>query len=154
MRRSKLNIIDNMALARLPDNAKSFVEHTYGDWIRTLRIRLRMTQTELAQRAKVTQAQLVHIESGKTDPQVSTLKRIFEALSCQLVLEPRPKKPLDEILRGRARSLALKRLKKTAGTMALEGQAPDEDVFRQLLEKQTDEILADPRAKLWDKMDE
>ena len=49
-----------------------------------------MTQAELAGRAKITQPHLAGIESGKTDPQVSTLKRIFDAMSCDLVLSPDP----------------------------------------------------------------
>ena len=36
-----------------------------------------MTQAELAKRAKITQANLVAIESGKVDPRVSTLQRIL-----------------------------------------------------------------------------
>lgn len=35
------------------------------------------------------------------------------------------------------------------GTMALENQAPDEEVFRQLLEKRTNEILKDDRERIW-----
>ena len=35
------------------------------------------------------------------------------------------------------------------GTMALEHQAPEADVFKELLEKRTDEILTDRREKLW-----
>ena len=80
--------------------------------------------------------------------------RIFEALSCDLVIAPKPKKPLDEILRERARAIALKRLKQSMGAMALEGQAPDREVFLKLLEKRTDEILNDRREKLWTKKDE
>jgi len=37
------------------------------------------------------------------------------------------------------------------GTMALEEQAPEKEVFKKLLEKRTDEILRDPRDKLWRK---
>jgi transcriptional regulator with XRE-family HTH domain len=108
-----------------------------------------MTQAELASRAKITQPHLASIESGKTDPQISTLRRIFDAMSCDLVLEPRPRKAIKEVLRGRARSVALKRLKQSMGTMALEHQAPEADAFKQLLEKRTDEILTDRREKLW-----
>jgi transcriptional regulator with XRE-family HTH domain len=110
---------------------------------------LRMTQAELAKRANITPANLVAIESGKVDPRVSTLQRIYQGLSCRLSVEPRPQKPLEEILRGRARAVALKRLKKTMGTMALEEQAPEKEIFKKLLEKRTDEILRDPREKLW-----
>jgi len=110
-----------------------------------------MTQAELAKRANITQANLVAIESGKVDPRVGTLQRIYEALSCHLNIEPWPQKPLEDILRGRARAVALRRLKKTMGTMALEDQAPEAEVFRKILEKRTDDILRDPREKLWRK---
>ena len=35
------------------------------------------------------------------------------------------------------------------GTMALEEQTLEKEVFRKLLEKRTDDILRDPREKLW-----
>ncbi len=152
MRKKQATIIDDIALSKLQVDLSSG-NHTLkpSDWIRLLRNYLRMTQAELAKRANITQANLVAIESGKTDPRVSTLQRIYEGLSCSLSLEPRPKKSLEEILRGRARAVALTRLKKTMGTMALEDQAPEADVFRKLLEKRTEEILRDPREKLWRK---
>jgi transcriptional regulator with XRE-family HTH domain len=108
-----------------------------------------MTQRELAKRAEITQPHLAEIESGKRDPRWSTLKRIFAALSCELYIDPRPKKSMKEILRGRARKLALKRLKQSMGSMALEGQASDREIFLKLLEKRTDEILADRSQRLW-----
>jgi transcriptional regulator with XRE-family HTH domain len=108
-----------------------------------------MTQAELAKRAGISQPHLAAIEKGRLDPQVRTLKRIFEALSCDLTIVPRPKKDLEEVLRGRARRVALKRLKHSMGTMAMENQAPGADVFRHLLEKRTDEILQDRRERLW-----
>ena len=149
MTQRRLNIVDEMALSRLTPPETKTHEPSPADWIRILRDSLRMTQAELASRAKITQPHLAGIESGKTDPQISTLKRIFEAMSCDLVLEPRPQKPIKELLRGRARGIAFKRLKQSMGTMALEHQAPEADVFKQLLEKRTDDILADRREKLW-----
>lgn len=141
-----------MILSKLRvDSSREDHDFKPSDWIRLLRNYLLMTQAELAKRANITQANLVAIESGKVDLRVSTLQRIYEGLSCHLSLEPRPKKSLEEVLRGRARAIALQRLKKTMGTMALEGQAPEKEVFRKLLEKRTDEILADPREKLWRK---
>jgi transcriptional regulator with XRE-family HTH domain len=144
-----------MALSRLtPVEDRPIGALSYADWIRILRNSLRMTQAELAHRARISQPHLAGIEGGKIDPQISTLKRIYEALSCELSVEPRPNKPIKELLRGRARSVALKRLKRSTGTMALEGQAPEADVFRAILEKRTDEILNDRREKLWPRNDE
>ncbi|MBS0150049.1 MAG: helix-turn-helix domain-containing protein [Nitrospira sp.] len=107
-----------------------------------------MTQAELARRAHITQPNLAAIESGKVDPQVGTLRRIYEGLGCELNLEPLLKKPLEELVRDRARAVALKRLKQTMGTMALEDQALDQNTFRQLLEKRTDDLLRSPRKRL------
>ncbi len=149
MRQKFITVLDDIALSGLrmrPPKDKS--KPTTGDWIRLLRNRLRMTQVELAHRAHITQPNLAAIESGKVDPQVGTLQRIYEGLGCELNLEPLLHKSLEELMRDRARAVALKRLKQTMGTMALEDQAPDQNTFRQLLEKRTDDILRSPRKRL------
>lgn len=154
-RRKYTTIIDDIALSKLKVDSSSDDQNIKPhEWIRVLRNNLRMTQAELANRANITKANLVAIESGKVDPRVSTLHRIYKALSCHLSFEPQPLKPLEEVLRGRARAIALERLKKTMGTMALEEQAPDEEMFRKLLEKRTNEILHNPREKLWRNADD
>jgi len=150
MKRNTWTIADDLALSKLQtDPQDSSANLSYAEWIRLLRNYLRMTQAELAKRSHISQPHLAAIESGKIDPQIGTVRRIYQGLSCDLVIGPRPHKPLHEMLRGRARSLALKRLKQTMGTMALEKQAPDEETFRRLHEKRTDEILSDPRERLW-----
>lgn len=155
MRKNLLTIVDDIALSRLQGaSSPSKTELNPGDWIRILRKYLRMTQAEVAKLAQITQPNLAAIESGKADPRVSTLRRIYQSMCCDLSVEPRPQKPLGEILRGRARAIALKRLKKAMGTMALEEQAPDKETFRRLLEKRTDEILSDRRERLWRKNDD
>ncbi len=152
MTKKQTTIVDDIVLSKLKVNSSSEdLNLKSNDWIRLLRNYLRMTQAELAKRANITQANLVAIESGKVDPRVGTLQRIYQGLSCHLSVEPRPQKPLEELLRGRARAIALQRLKKTMGTMALEEQAPEKEMFRKLLEKRTDDILRDPREKLWRK---
>ena len=150
MKKKPITIIDDIALSKLRVDLSSEEQNFEpGDWIRILRTYLRMTQAELAKRANITKANLIAIESGKADPRVSTLQKIYKGLSSNLSVEPLPQKPIEEILRGRARAVALKRLKKTMGTMAMEEQAPEKDVFRKLLEKKTDEILRNPRERLW-----
>jgi len=149
MKRKLVTIIDDIALSRLQTRASTEAgNRTPGDWIRILRHRLRMTQTELAKRAHITQPNLAAIESGKVDPQVGTLQRVYRGLWCDLNLEPRLQKPLEKILRGRAGTVALTRLKHTMGTMALEDQAPDKESFRRLLEKRTDDILRSRRKHI------
>ena len=149
MKRKLITILDDIALSRLQVPASTEDSNrTPGDWIRILRNRLRMTQAELAKRAHITQPNLAGIESGKVDPQVGTLRRIYQGLWCDLHIEPQLQKPLEEMLRGRARAVALNRLKHTMGTMALEDQAPEKETFRQLLEKRTDDILRSRRKRI------
>ena len=149
MKRKLVTIIDDIALSGLQVQASTEAgNRTPGDWIRILRDRLRMTQAELAKRAHITQPNLAAIESGKVDPHVATLRRIYQGLWCDLNIEPRLQKPLEEILRGRAGTVALKRLKHTMGTMALEDQAPDNETFNRLLEKRTDDILRSRRKHI------
>ncbi len=48
--------------------------------IRSLREKIGLTQTQLAEEAGVTQAYIAKIETGKVDPKISTLEKISEAL--------------------------------------------------------------------------
>lgn len=149
MRHKFITVLDDITLSGLTvRSSRNKSKLIAGDWIRLLRNRLRMTQAELAHRAHITQPNLAAIESGKVDPQVGTLRRIYEGLGSELNLEPLLHKPLEELVRDRARAVALTRLKQTMGTMALEDQAPDKDTFRQLLEKRTDDLLRSPRKRL------
>ncbi len=149
MRHKFITVLDDITLSGLTvRSSRNKSKLIAGDWIRLLRSRLRMTQAELARRAHITQPNLAAIESGRVDPQVGTLRRIYEGLGCELNLEPLLHKPLEELVRDRARAVALTRLKQTMGTMALEDQAPDKDTFRQLLEKRTDDLLRSPRKRL------
>ena len=87
MRKRNLTIVDDMALAQLQSNDLSYASSfSHGHWIRMLRGYLRMTQAELAKRSDITQPNLAAIESGKVNPHVSTLKRIYEGLSCDLIV--------------------------------------------------------------------
>lgn len=145
------DLMETRALARLQKGPEEELSLPFHEWIRLLRKYFRMTQSELAERAQLPQSHIVKIESGEADIQISTLEKIFKALSCEWVIQPNPQKPIHEILRERARAIALTRLKQSMGTMALEGQAAAPDTFRELLKKKTDEILSDPTEKLWNK---
>jgi len=51
-----------------------------GDTIRTLRLKMNLSQTQLAEKLGTTQAQVARIEKGNVDPQRSTCKRLREVL--------------------------------------------------------------------------
>ena len=50
------------------------------DELKALRLRAGLTQTELARRAGVSQSLIARIETGKVNPRVSTLMKIYHAL--------------------------------------------------------------------------
>jgi len=62
--------------------------------IKKIRTKLRLSQSELAHRAGVTQAHIAKIETGKVDPRFSTVKKIFDCLekeekvSCEQYMTP------------------------------------------------------------------
>jgi transcriptional regulator with XRE-family HTH domain len=144
MPKKPLSLIESRWLEKMdhfPSAQGSDPEPSPGEWVRLMRTYLRIPQAELAKKAKMTQPHLAAIESDRVDPQWGTLRRIFEAMRMGLRMQPLPSKPLEELLRGRARGVALKRLKQTMGSMSLEKQAPEADKFRELLEKKTDDLL-------------
>ena len=66
--------------------------------VRALRSALRMSQAQLARRSQVPQAHIARLESGAIDPQLSTLSRLFDAMFCELLVLPRPRRwPSDAL---------------------------------------------------------
>ena len=51
--------------------------------LKKYRKRLKLTQVELAKRAKVSQSLIARIEAGDVDPRLSTLKRILDAMKVE-----------------------------------------------------------------------
>lgn len=55
-----------------------------GKKIKVQRVIQGLSQQELADKAKISRAQLSLIETGKTSPTVSSLSRIANALGCEI----------------------------------------------------------------------
>jgi transcriptional regulator with XRE-family HTH domain len=70
--------------------------------LRALRATLRMSQAQLARRCGVPQAHIARVESGVLDPRLSTLRRLFDAMFCDLVVLPRARKRPTDALAERA----------------------------------------------------
>lgn len=117
--------------------------------IRLLRKRLRMSQKTLAKRAKIPQATLSRIESGKNKPNLSLLEKIFKALFCEIALIPIPKESLDNIVKEEIHRIAKKRVQYLKGTMSLELQQPIDEVIRELIAKEERELLANEKFDIW-----
>ena len=66
-------------LYTLSEATEEFANPPYGDMIKTARLNAGLTQDELAQRSGTTRFYISRIENGKTDFEISTLRKIVEA---------------------------------------------------------------------------
>lgn len=51
-----------------------------------------MSQAQLARRSGVAQAHIARLEVGAIDPKLATMQRLFDAMFCDLLILPRPRK--------------------------------------------------------------
>ncbi|HEX8663498.1 MAG TPA: mobile mystery protein A [Beijerinckiaceae bacterium] len=118
-------------------------------WVRAIREALGMSQAQLAQRLGVQPPSVSDLERSEAlgSIQLKTLQRAAEALDCQLVYALVPRKPLEAVLRDRARREAERRFALVEHTMRLEDQAVHDQETR---EEQLHELerAIDPRS-LW-----
>jgi predicted DNA-binding mobile mystery protein A len=118
-------------------------------WIKAIREALGMTTAQLAKRLGMKQPSLVEIEQSEAKGaiQLRTLRRVAEALDCTLVYALVPNKPLETMVRDRARKLARRRMEPIEHSMRLEDQGlPTSDV-----EARVDAYMHDvDLSNLWD----
>src|SRR5437870_2077492 len=80
-------------------------------WIKAVREALGMTTAQLAKRLDVKQPTVVAMEQSeaKGTIELATLRRVAEALDCTLIYAFVPNKPLEAMVRERARLFARRR---------------------------------------------
>lgn len=121
-----------------------------GELIKLTRSQLGMSQTALAKRAGVPQSTVSRVEAGKKDVSLSTLQKILEATSCDLILVPAPKEPIAVLRYKQARKMAGKSVRYLKGTMNLEDQQPDSRFIEELLKQEIERFLQGSNLKLWE----
>lgn len=108
-----------------------------------------MSTAQLAKRLGVRQPSIVDLERSeeKGSIELATLRRVAEALDCNLVYALVPNQPLEMTIRARARALLRRRRSPIEHTMLLEAQ----DVAGPVTERQIDDIIREtsPR-RFWD----
>ena len=118
-------------------------------WIKAIREALGMSSVQLARRLGVKQPSVVDIEQSeaKGTIQLATLRRVAEAIDCTLVYALIPNKPLETIVRDRARKVARRRLQPIEHSMLLEAQQVSAKDF----EARLDELVRDINPRVfWD----
>jgi predicted DNA-binding mobile mystery protein A len=118
-------------------------------WIKAIREGLGMSSEQLAKRLGVKQPSVVAMEQSeaKGTIELATLRRVAEALDCTLVYALVPNKPLETIVRDRARILLRRRRAPVEHSMLLEDQA----VNAQDSKARLDEFVRETNpSRLWD----
>ncbi len=123
---------------------------TIGKYVKFIRRQLRMSQQVLAKRAQVPQPTISRLEQGRSEPTLSTLSKIFDALFCELVIAPVLKEPIDIILQKQAHKVAQKHIAYLKGTMNLEQQEPDNQLVAELVKRKQEELLHTNSKQLWE----
>ena len=70
-------------------------------YVRAVRTALRMTQAQLARRAGTTKSLVAQVETGKTNVGVDTLRKLFDAMFCDLIVVPKARKKPTQALAER-----------------------------------------------------
>jgi predicted DNA-binding mobile mystery protein A len=118
-------------------------------WIKAIRDALGMSTAQLAKRLGVSQPSVVLMEQSeaKGTIEVATLRRVAEALDCTLVYALVPNKPLETIVRDRARAFARRRREAVEHSMLLE----DQKVTAKDADARLDDIVRETNPRLfWD----
>lgn len=121
----------------------------FGDLLAMIRVHLGMSQETLAERAGVPQSTISRIESSTAEPNLSTLKKITEALCCDFLVVPIPKQSIEEIRCQQALKIARENIRYLQGTMSLEKQEPDRRFLEKMLEEETKNLLKNSNKQLW-----
>lgn len=97
-------------------------------WIRAIRDALGMTGVQFARRLNVSPQSAAALERSEATGTIKleTLRRAAEALGCTLVYAFVPNVPLENMVRERARAIALRDFGRVEHTMKLEAQQTDE----------------------------
>lgn len=93
-------------------------------WIRAIRDALGMTGVQFAAKLGVRPQSVDALEKSEANGSIKldTLRRAAEALDCTVVYALVPNKSLQEMVRSRARAIAMRDLGRVSHTMKLEAQ--------------------------------
>jgi predicted DNA-binding mobile mystery protein A len=111
-----------------------------------------MTATALAQRLAMTSAGLRKLESSEAHERISlaTLRKVADALDCDLRYALVPRQPLEDKLMARARSVVAEQMGPVAHSMALEDQkVDDKEAMDKYLDSAARSLIRRSPRSLW-----
>lgn len=127
------------------------VDRPRDGWLKAIRTALGMTTAQAADRVGVTKGMISRYEKAEREDSITlgTLKRVSEALGCQVVYAILPRRPISELRRERARQVARRRVESVHNSMELEDQAISENEKQHQINELTEELLNEWPREIW-----
>ena len=121
-------------------------------WVRAVREALGMSLRQLAKRAKIskTTVRVTELNEAKGTVQLDSLRRLADALECDLVYALIPRSSLQATREERAREISADLVCRVSSSMELEAQGVPEAQRQRQIEELTTEILEQRSRDLWD----
>jgi len=155
MKKSERALISRNILSPKFAEQKSAIQldrPTHG-WVRAIRDALGMSARQLAKRMHMSQAAITQLERSEVAGtiRIETLRRLADAMNCDLTYAVVPRQPLEEIVMNQARQRATRDLAAINHTMLFENQkiAASEVALR--VEDYANKLIV--TGKLWDDLD-
>jgi predicted DNA-binding mobile mystery protein A len=128
------------------------VERPRDGWLRAVREALGMSLRQLSERAGVskTSAHMAEQNEARETVQLDTLRRLANALECDLVYALVPRDSLEAIVDRQARRIAEVRVGRVAESMEMEAQGVEPAERDRQVERLADDIVRDRGRGFWD----
>ena len=134
--------------------SQSLPQRPPAGWLRAIREALGLPTAALAARLGITASGVRKLEQAEATDAITlgTLRRVAEALDCELQYVLVPRRPLREMRWQQALHLAQQWQQRASRTMALEAQlvATPSAAANERLEAMAQEILRTSGTRLWD----
>jgi len=120
-------------------------------WIRSMRVSLSMTTSQLAKRVGVSQPTITEWEQREKDGTITmqTMKRVADAMQCDLVYALVPRKAIHTILEERAKQIVSGSLERVSKSMRLEDQETSESHRTKQAKELVRRLLEEHPKRLW-----
>ncbi len=121
-------------------------------WIRSLRKTLGMSSPQLATRLGISKSRASQMERMEIEDRITLkqLRRVAEALDCDLVYALVPRQPVDVMVRARAEWKAERLVSKTDVQMKLEAQQLSREKLQEQIKLEADRLVRDMPRDLWE----
>jgi predicted DNA-binding mobile mystery protein A len=121
-------------------------------WILSIRNALGMSSYQLAKRLGVSQMTVIDWEQREAKGTITlqSLKKVANALQCDLVYALVPRKPLGKILEDRAIQRAELSVEQIRHSMALENQGTSSIYKKRAVKEMARRLLEEKPKRLWD----